>query len=108
LCFKTIADSEEAKAEVLQGLKQFLTEARIPASSEVLVRGQELVYDVISRSSRDADLVFLGMRSPTPDESVEDYSRYYEKLLAHTEDFPATALVIAGEKVDFKRIFMER
>ena len=108
LHFKTIVATEEEKSDTLERLERFLAEARIPATPEVVVRGNDIIYDVISCSSRDADLVFLGMRPPNPGESAEDYSVYYEMLLVHTEAFPATALVMAGEKVEFQRIFAAR
>ena len=69
------------------------------------MRGDRELFEVIRGSSKDADLVFLGMRLPAEDESAEDYSKYYEKLLRSTEDFRVTAMVMAGEKVDFRRIF---
>lgn len=108
LHFKTIVDRNEEKEDALKRIQGFLTEARVAATPEVFVRNQEIIFDVIARESKDADLVFLGMRPPAPDESAEDYSRYYEMLLVHTDCFPATALVMAGEKVEFQRIFAAR
>jgi hypothetical protein len=105
LSFKTIVDAEEQKDDAAARLKKFLDEARIIATPEVLVRGEKVVFDIIMQSSKDADLVFLGMRPPAENETAEDYSTYYELLLMHTDPFPATALVMAGEKMDFHRIF---
>ena len=106
LAFKTIVDSESEKTDAANRLAQFLAEARVQATPEVLVRGAgDKLFDVITSSSRAADLVFLGMRPPAPDEAPETYSVYYESLLKHTESLPATAMVMAGEKVDFFRIF---
>ena len=36
------------------------------------------------------------------------YSRYYEELLVRTEALPATALVTANERIDFRGIFAAR
>ncbi|MDP3909333.1 MAG: hypothetical protein Q8Q14_02990 [Gemmatimonadales bacterium] len=105
LHFKTIVDAESDRADAEARVVQFLAEARVEATPGVLVRGEERVFDVIRRASADADLVFLGMRPPHDTESAEAYSAYYEGLLHNTESLPATAMVMAGEKVEFQRIF---
>jgi len=105
MVFKSIVDTESDKNDRQKQLEQFLAVARITAKMKVLVRDGRNVFDVILNSSRDADLVFLGMRPPEPEETAEDYSKYYQTLLEYTDSFPATALVMAGEKVEFERIF---
>ncbi|MEX2179257.1 MAG: hypothetical protein WD801_11135 [Gemmatimonadaceae bacterium] len=105
LHFKTIVESDAESGEASVRMKAFLNEARIAATPEVLVRGESGIFDVIRSSSAGADLVFLGMRPPRDDESPEDYSTYYERLMRQTDTFPAVAMVMAGEKLDFHRIF---
>lgn len=102
---KTLVDADEERQEAAARLALFLSDARISADSEVVVRGAEQGFEVIQRSSLDADLVILGMRPPADDESAEAYSAYYEQLLRQTEALPGTALVLASEHVDFRRIF---
>ena len=105
LRFRTTVESEPDREEAYAQLKRFLTEARVDATPEVLVRNGLAVFDVIRSASADATLVFLAIRAPAADESAEAYSKYYEQQLEETEALPATALVMAGEKVDFTRIF---
>ncbi|MGH7636555.1 MAG: Na-K-Cl cotransporter [Gemmatimonadaceae bacterium] len=105
LHIKTVVDSELERDEALSRLRGFCAEARVSASAEVLVRGNTAVFDVIKHSSAGADLVFIGMRPPSADETPEAYSAYCESLLRNIEVFPAAALAMAGEKVDFHRIF---
>ena len=105
LHIKTVVDSEAERAEAASRLSGFCAEARVTATAEVLVRGESAVFDMIKQSSATADLVFIGMRPPNEDETPESYSAYCEWLLKHTEVFPAAALTMAGEKVDFHRIF---
>ena len=38
-------------------------------------------------------------------EPHREYSRYYEGLCSNTKAVPVTALLMAGETVDFRRIF---
>ena len=106
LHIKTVVDSEDERDDAVARLKSFCAESRVSATAEVLVRGSgSAVFDVIKRSSAAADLVFIGMRPPSADETPEAYSAYCEWLLRNTDAFPAAALAMAGEKMDFRRIF---
>lgn len=102
---RTIVRTPDEQEDAARRLRQFLSDARVAAQADVLVSGDPGAFEVIRRSSADAALVFLGMRAPKPDESAETYSVYYEELLRETELLPATAIVLAGEPVDFTRIF---
>jgi hypothetical protein len=102
---KTIVDDASKRDEAETRLKQYLAEARIRATPVVLERNGEELYEVISRSSADADLVFLGIRPPRDDQSAQEYSEYYRKLLNATETLPPTAMVMAGETLEFDQIF---
>jgi amino acid transporter len=106
LHIRTVVDAEPERAEAASRLSTFCSEARVSATAEVVVRGNgESVFDAIKRSSATADLVFIGMRPPNADETPESYSAYCEWLLKNIDVFPAAALAMAGEKVDFHRIF---
>ena len=100
-----VVDSPDDEKAAVGRLTSFLEAARIPAQVDVLVRGERALFDVIRDASADAGIVFLGMKPPAPDQTPEDYSRYYEELLRQTDSLPATALVTANEKVDFRSIF---
>lgn len=60
--------------------------------------------EVIREASREADVVFLGLRPPDSDETLEGYTRQYSQLLANTDGMPAMALVLAAENIDLQRI----
>ncbi|MEX2154252.1 MAG: hypothetical protein WD825_13010 [Gemmatimonadaceae bacterium] len=102
---KTIVADASQRAEAEARLRKYLADARVRATAVVLERNGETNYAVISRSSADVDLVFLGIRPPREDEPVEEYSEYYRTLLLATETLPATAMVMAGETLEFERIF---
>lgn len=105
LRFRTTVETEAERGAALTRLKEFLDEARVEATPEVLVRNGMEIFPVIRRASADASLVFLAIRPPAEDESAEEYSFYYENQLRETEDLPATALVMSSEKVEFLRVF---
>ncbi|HEX7122663.1 MAG TPA: hypothetical protein VF178_09870 [Gemmatimonadaceae bacterium] len=105
LHFHIIVDNETERAEAAERLEAYLRDARVEATPAIHIRGNATRFAIIRQQSADADLVFLGLRPPAADESAESYAGYYENVLRETETLPATALVIAAEQVDFRRIF---
>jgi len=105
LALKTIVPSEEEREDMVKRSKSFILTQRLNAETDVIVKQSGDAFETIRTASRDAGLVFLGMRAPEPDESPEDYGRYCQELIAHTEDLPPTAMVMAAEDVEFDRIF---
>lgn len=59
----------------------------------------------IANYSADATLTFLGLRPPEPKETLKEYESYLKTLLNKTDKIPAIAYVLAGEKLNFQRIF---
>ena len=60
---------------------------------------------VMRRHTRQADLLFLGLRERGAAESLADYAAYYASLSQRTEGLPPVALVNAGKAVDLHRLF---
>lgn len=107
LMLRTIVDKDAIVSEETQRLRSFIEKTRIDALAEVLKRSQTSIYNEIRDNSRDADFVFLGMRSPEKDEATEQYMMYYKNLLEQTRELPPSAFVMATENVDFYNIFRE-
>lgn len=97
----------QSEDEILPATKELdglLADARFPA------RVQLVSYDgdpflIIRRHSRQADLLFLGLRSIGENEALEEYAAYYASLSKQTDGLPPTALVNAKEEVDLHRLF---
>ncbi|MCF7817131.1 MAG: amino acid permease [Kiritimatiellales bacterium] len=104
LVIKTIAATEEEREATQTRLETFIEEQRIPATAEVLIKDGSGFFDIIHASSAGAGLVFMGMRPPKDDESVEDYGHYYGSLMESTKDMPPLALVLAAENIEFRRV----
>jgi nucleotide-binding universal stress UspA family protein len=105
LHLKTLVDSEEEREHATAHLRELIEAGRLEAQAETLVRDRTDRFDDIREASRDADLVLLGLRPPDPEETDDDYSRYYAGLIARTDGFPPTAMVLAAEEIEFRRIF---
>jgi len=106
LIVRSLVKNEEEREGMIKHLTDFLIRGRLAADLDVrIIDANVEPLSEISRYSKDADLVFLGIRKPNPDQTAEDYSEYYGSLLKDTEALPATAFVLAGEKLKFEEIF---
>jgi amino acid transporter len=75
----SVASNALMKSETERALARLLPEIRIRADVEVRVRAaDESVRDVIHAESADADLVLLGLATPTPGEEAEYAERLFE------------------------------
>jgi hypothetical protein len=105
LTIKMIVDESSEQAPARLRLENLITTGRLRAEPDVLVRQGRDTFSVIRASSKDVDLVFLGMRPSGEDEALAEYAGYYADLLTGTSGLPATALVLAAEDIEFRRIF---
>ena len=104
LILKTIVATEEERGAAKERMETFIEEQRIPAEADVLIKRLSSFYDIIRQSSADAGLVFMGMRPPGEEESVEEYSGYYGNLMEATLEMPPLAFVLAAEAIEFRKV----
>ncbi len=104
LILKTIVETEDERGPARERLETFIEEQRIPAQADVLIKRLPSFYDIIRQASADAGLVFMGMRQPGEEESVEEYSHYYGTLMESSKEMPPLALVLAAESIEFRQV----
>jgi amino acid transporter len=104
LILKTIVNTEDEREAAQERLENFIEEQRIPAVADVLIKRLPSFYDIIRQSSADAGLVFMGIRPPKEEESVEEYGRYYGNLMDASKEMPPLALVLAAEEIEFRQV----
>ena len=92
-------------AEVEESMTEFLKDARVRAETRILVSDGRPFTDTIREESADAAISFVGLRPLEPEESAEDYARYFRGLRASLSGVSPIAFVLAAEDVDFRRIF---
>jgi hypothetical protein len=86
----SIASNELKKSETENQLSKLLPEARIDATTNVLVKQKdESIRQIIQRESADADIVFLGLATPSEDQVAQ----YAERMFALAEPFPTVFFV---------------
>ncbi len=104
--WQLVATQDEV-APAADQLRKTTTSARFDAKVMVVCEPEpEHAFRAIRRHSRQADLLFLGLRAPGADENGPSYAAYYANLVAQTEGLPPTVLVAAGEPVDLHRLFV--
>jgi solute carrier family 12 (potassium/chloride transporter), member 4/6 len=75
----SIASNETICEENRKKLDELLHEARIDASTKLLIKPKQLsIHELIHRESADADVVFLGLRNPLPQERQAYAQRLHE------------------------------
>jgi amino acid transporter len=86
----SIASSEMTKERTESYLNQLIPEIRIDATARVILKPKDVtVAQLIQRESADAEVVFLGLATPT-DADVEAYAERMEDLAG---DFPVVFFV---------------
>ena len=104
LIIKTIVATEEERLATIERLEGFINDQRIPATADVLIKKLPNFFDMIRQSSADAGLVFMGMRPPGEEESMEEYGQYYGHLMEVTAGMPLLAYVLAAEAIEFRQV----
>jgi len=105
LRIKTIVDKREEKEEQFKQLNNFISTANMDAEIHVFIKDKQNPYDMIREKSSDANVVFVGMKTPQEDETSESYSDYYTLLQKAIDGLSTTVMVLASENLDFNNIF---
>lgn len=106
ITIKTLVKSEAARLHMLKLFEKYHSALRFKnLHFKPYIDETTDFYAHITDYSTDADLTFLGLRAPEKHESIHSYSSYFNTLLKKTEGITSVAYVLAGERLDFQRIF---
>jgi hypothetical protein len=90
ICIRSIATSEMMQEHTEKSLRQMLQHNRIAARIEITPWDPDAnVQELIQKQSKDADLVFLGLREP----AVGEEAAYAERLVGLIGDLPTVVFV---------------
>jgi hypothetical protein len=99
---KMVVPDEEAAVEARKNLVVMAQRTRTGAEPYVLASGGRPFFELLQESSKDADLVFMGMARP----EEGDFERYYATLRERTEGLPTTVFVLAAEEIAFREVLL--
>lgn len=101
LCVKAIAANEVGRRKKLEQLQQICLEKRMPVDIEVVVSldGPEHQIELVQEFSKDADIVFLGLKPPPRDPAeIDDYMTYLQNLTTTNQTLPL-AFVLSSKSM---------
>ncbi|MEO1187104.1 MAG: Na-K-Cl cotransporter, partial [Cyanobacteria bacterium J06636_27] len=81
-------------------MNAILAKFRISAVPEVIVAANRSFETVLHESSRDADIIFLGMATP----QKRDFTEYYEQMHVRTSNLPTIMYVMAAPDFNFAEV----
>jgi amino acid transporter len=100
---KMVVKHENAVEGIRKNLEQILNKIRIEASIELIVSNGRSFKEILHDSSKNADLILLGMATPG-----DDFANYYETIQERLKGLPTTALVLAGEEMSFGEVLLQQ
>ena len=96
-----IVRDQDGAAEAEENLAELISSTRMQAKVEVIVDARPPL-DVITATSTEADLTFIGL--PRPTEDLEAFAAHLRYLIDRTRHLPAVAYVLAAQDIEFDRI----
>jgi len=104
ICIKSIVQHEETQKKLSHVFSRYQQKLRIKnfRFEPILDPNAAFFENLLTHS---ADFTFLGLRERNPEESLEDYKRYFADLIEKTAPLKNFALVLAGEDLAFDQIF---
>ncbi|MFW5761349.1 MAG: Na-K-Cl cotransporter [Cyclobacteriaceae bacterium] len=102
ITLKMVVPNDIAAKAAEKNLTQMVESLRIDLQKQIIVANDRTFWDIIDTSSRNSDLVMLGMADPG-----SDYHEYYQNLLQKTNRLPTTLFVLAAQDLVFGEILIK-
>nr|WP_036485386.1 amino acid permease [Myxosarcina sp. GI1] len=99
---KLVVADELGAAAARDNLNELCDRLRIEVIPKIIIAHQRSFDEILAQSSRNCDLVFLGMAAPQ-----ENFIEYYEKLQARVANLPSTIFVLAATDFAFGEVLTE-
>ncbi len=101
---KMMVETEAAAEDAYSNINPILQRMRTGAELDVIVSRGRSFEEVLHTSSRDANLIFMGLAAP---DETDHFTAYYEALRAKTEDLPPTVFFLAAEPMAFEEMLID-
>jgi len=99
---KLVVHHQNAVLPTRDNLNQLLTQSRISAIPQIIVADGRSFDRVLQETSRNADIIFLGMATPD-----KHFPQHYERLQRKVDGLPSTAFVLAAPNSSFVDMFRD-
>ena len=101
---KLVVPDETAAQAARVNLESLIQRLRIKAISQVLVAQGRPFPQILHETSENADIIFLGMRTPG---DGDDFTQYYENLQTLAAGLPTTIFVLAAPGFAFEEVLTD-
>jgi solute carrier family 12 sodium/potassium/chloride transporter 2 len=99
---KMVVPDDEAAQDARANLRAMAERTRTGAEPHVFASRGRPFFEILHESSRDADLVFMGIARP----ETGTFEEYYRELRDRTEGLPSTIFVLAAEEIAFREVLL--
>jgi hypothetical protein len=97
-----VVPDENAKEAAQQNLHRLVKGLRIGAMPQVIVADGQPFDQILTTTSQNADLVFLGLAAPQ-----DNFGQYYLDLKQRTSALKTTLFVMASEDLEFAEVLQK-
>lgn len=100
---KMVVSSENGAKDAQKNLAEISKKLRTGAKAEVIVSNGRSFDEILHESSRETDLIFMGMAEPD-----EKFIDYYGNIQERLKGLPTTILVLAGEEISYGEVLYQQ
>lgn len=103
VCLKMVVSTEKGAEDAQKNLIEISKRLRTGAIVEVIVANGRSFDEILHQSSKETDLIFMGMAEPD-----ERFFDYYTKTQERLRGLPTTILVLAAEDISFGEVLLQQ
>lgn len=100
---KMVVGNEEGAKDAQKNLTEISAKLRTGTKVDVIVANGRSFDEILHESSKDTDLVFMGIAEPK-----DDFVSYYETLQKRLKGLPTTILVLAAEDISYGEVLYQQ
>lgn len=100
---KMVIDNPDGVGDARENLERITDQIRIGAEVDIYTRGDSSFQELLRETSRDADMIMLGMAEPD-----DDFGSYFQSQLDLVEDLPTTVFAMAGQEISFGEVLIQK
>jgi amino acid transporter len=101
-----IASNEQMREKKLEEFNELIKRNRFKIKTRVLVSPEDATNNLtlVKSFSSQAAMIFLSLRAPHPNETLEEYASYFKTLPHKSAAFPPVALVTCADQINLQEV----
>lgn len=100
---KMVVPNKEAYEGAKDNLDKIFEGMRTGFDYQILISNGENFWDIMSKESKDSDMILMGLAVPEEEGAFEDY---YVRLKERTKSLPTKIFVLAAQEVEFDKVLI--